>query len=217
MKNSLLISVSCILSMQMMAQASGNAVTAAVQTNDAPVNLCSGNATTFSANGSAANATYNWSNNSQNVNFTTQTRQYYNPYTGKYEDTPNQGGSQAQAALPYDNSVVFDADVMINMEASSYTAIFSVTDFGKTVIAADSAMSSRLKIFTDGLKKDSIAATDIHIDFISMLPVYEVEAQNKVFSNLATEVPAGFKIKKNVHVLFYDHTKLDQKIGRAHV
>lgn len=207
--------------MQLMAQASGNAVSAHNQTPTmtidqgamAPVNLCSGNAINVTAVGSSAS--YTWANNSQNVNFGAQTRTYYNPYTGKYEDTPIQGNDQAQAALPYDNSVVFDADVMINMEASSYTAIFSVTDFGKTVISADSAMSARLKMFTDALKKDSIASSDIHIDFITMLPVYEVEAQNKVFSNLATEVPAGFKIKKNVHVLFYNHTKLDNIITHA--
>jgi len=226
MKNILLISAACALSMQLMlAQSQGNAVVP-TQTTDpstgvfistvgnmqlTPAANCSGNATMSTANGS----NYTWSANSNNVNFTTQTRQYYNPYTGQYEDAPNQGGTQAQAALPYDNSVIFDADVMINMEASSYTAIFSVTDFGKTVIAADSAMSSRLKTFTDALLRDSINATDIHIDFISMLPVYEVEPQNKVFSNIATEVPAGFKIKKNVHVLFYDHTKLDQIITHA--
>lgn len=229
MKHILLISASFALSLQLMAQAAGNAVNQDQSQNAAGtangvfistvgnMNLaptCTGNATgNVTANGGAA---YTWSANSNSVNFTTQTRQYYNPYTGKYEDTPNNGGgSQAQAALPYDNSVIFDADVMINMQASSYTAIFSVTDFGKTVIAADSAMSARLKTFTDALTKDSINAGDIHIDFISMLPVYEINSQNKVFSNIATEVPAGFKIKKNVHVLFYDHTKLDQIITHA--
>ncbi len=232
MKNLLIISTTCVLSIQLvMAQASGNAV----QPNNNPpqvdaasngvfistvgnmqmapaATLCTGNSGNLTATGGSS---YQWNNNSQNVNFGSQSRQYYNPYTGQYEDTPNQGNTQAQAALPYDNSVIFDADVMINMEASSYTAIFSVTDFGKTVISADSAMSSRLKLFTDALLKDSIMQGDIHIDFITMLPVYEVEPQNKVFSNIATEVPAGFKIKKNVHVLFYDHTKLDQIITHA--
>jgi hypothetical protein len=226
MKNKIQLTVVCALVTQIVfAQSSGNAVNQNTLNTDfsaaggnaqmAPVNLCTGNSVMMNANASTANGSYTWNNNSQNVNFAAQSRQYYNPYTGQYEDTPKQGNSQAQAALPYDNSVVFDADVMINMEASSYTAIFSVTDFGKTVISADSAMSARLKIFTDGLKKDSIAPSDIHIDFISMLPVYEVEPQNKVFSNLATEVPAGFKIKKNVHVLFFDHTKLDQIITHA--
>lgn len=197
---------------QTVTDASGNAVFVSGVGNMQSVNLCSGNATVANST-----ANYAWNNNSMGVNFNTQTqtRQYYNPYTGKYEDTPNNGNSQAQASLPYDNSVIFDADVMINIEASSYTAIFSVTDFGKTVISADSAMSARLKIFTEGLNKDSINASDIHVDFISMLPVYEVEPQNKVFSNIATEVPAGFKIKKNVHVLFHDHTKLDKIITHA--
>lgn len=197
---------------QTVTDASGTAVFVSGVGNMQSVNLCSGNAAVANST-----ANYAWNNNSMGVNFNTQTqtRQYYNPYTGKYEDTPNNGNSQAQASLPYDNSVIFDADVMINIEASSYTAIFSVTDFGKTVIAADSAMSSRLKIFTEGLKKDSISTGDIHVDFISMLPVYEVEPQNKVFSNIATEVPAGFKIKKNVHVLFHDHTKLDKIITHA--
>lgn len=235
MKNILLISASCVLSLQLMSQAQGNAQAVdqnqggASQTTDGTIFIstmgniqsmpsynwsCSGNSTTTGFVNSTTTGSYNVSVNG--VNFAAQTRQYYNPYTGQYEDTPsNGGGTQAQAALPYDNSVIFDADVMINMQASSYTAIFSVTDFGKTVIQADSAMSARLKIFTDALVKDSIESADIHIDFISMLPVYEVEPQNKVFSNIATEVPAGFKIKKNVHVLFFDHTKLDQIITHA--
>lgn len=228
-KNILLITASCLIASHMIAQASGNAVVPANNQgtngstevfisgvgNMQAVQACSGNATTISAVGGT---TYNWSANSNlnGINFAGQTKQYYNPYTGKYEDTPNNGGgTQAQAALPYDNSVIFDADVMINIEASSYTAIFSVTDFGKTVIQADSAMSSRLKIFMNAMVKDSIIKENIHVDFISMLPVYEVEPQNKVFSNIATEVPAGFKIKKNVHVMFFDHTKLDQIITHA--
>lgn len=145
-----------------------------------------------------------------------QQREYYNPYTGKYESAPpSASGQTASAALPYDNSVVFDADVMINIKASSYTAIFSVTDFGTTVLQADSAMSARLKIFLGRLKSDSIRESDIHVDFITMLPVYEVLPENKVFSNIATEKPAGFKIKKNVHVLFYDHRRLDQIVSDA--
>lgn len=227
MKNILLLSAACAVSLNLFSQAMGNAASQNNGSANGDVfissvgsmpTLCNGNATTANATGNVttnAGSNYSWSN-SQNINFASQTKQYYNPYTGKYEDAPNNGGNtQAQAALPYDNSVIFDADVMINMKASSYTAIFSVTDFGKTVIQADSAMSARLKVFTDAMLKDSILAENIHIDFISMLPVYEVEAQNKVFSNIATEVPAGFKIKKNVHVMFFDHTKLDQIITHA--
>jgi hypothetical protein len=46
-----------------------------------------------------------------------------------------------------------------------------VTDFGTSVLSADSAMSAKLMIFLDGLKKDWLREHDIHIDFITMLPV----------------------------------------------
>jgi uncharacterized protein YggE len=196
------------------AQADGNFNSGMMQSQDnvsavgnmSPVlNFCSGNATTLTTG-------------TVNVNgFSSgQSREYYNPYTGKYETTPGGGGNEkANAALPYDNTVVFDADIMINIKASSYTAIFSMTDFGKTVYAADSALAARVNTFLKGLKKDSVRDADVHIDFISMLPIYEVLPENKVFSNIATEKPAGFKIKKNVHVLFYDHRKLDHIITDA--
>ncbi|HTL80341.1 MAG TPA: SprB repeat-containing protein [Bacteroidia bacterium] len=189
---------------------SGNFDAVNAITNTTTAATCFGNANgsaTVTANGGNA-YDYSW-------NTTNQTRQYYNPYTGQYENAPVAGKDNASAALPYDNTVIFDADVMFNVRASSYTAIFSTTDFGTTALSADSALSSRIKIFLDGLKGDSIRDEDIHIDFITMLPVYQVEAENRVFSNIATEVPAGFKIKKNVHILFYDHRKLDHIITAA--
>lgn len=209
----------------MQAQSTGNA-TSAITLQGLDPSMANGNVSsmgnfagisaispnlTFGSAGSTGQVgyTYNWSPDGQK-------REYYNPYTGKYESAPPAGTNQtANAALPYDNSVIFDADVMINVKASSYTAIFSVTDFGTSVLSADSAMSARLKIFLDGLKRDSLKEADIHVDFITMLPVYEVSPENKVFSNIATEKPAGFKIKKNVHVLFYDHRKLDKIVSDA--
>jgi uncharacterized protein YggE len=179
----------------------------AIGSPTATMNLCSGNAVGFTAAGS--NLNYSWSGSG------TQNREYYNPYTGKYEASPTVGNDKASAALPYDNSVVFDADIMINVKASSYTAIFSMTDFGNSVFGADSALGARLRTFLNGLAKDSVKDEDVHVDFISMLPIYEVQPENKVFSNIATEKPAGFKIKKNVHVLFYDHRKLDKIITDA--
>src|SRR5258708_3589738 len=65
---------------------------------------CSGNmnaaANAVAAGGTAA-YDYSW-------NASTQSRQYYNPYTGQYENAPVAGKDNATAALPYDNSVIFD-------------------------------------------------------------------------------------------------------------
>jgi uncharacterized protein YggE len=207
------------------AQSTGNVI----QTVSAPAVAIPADATQVNCTGNFAaldamiSPTYSWASGSATNGVIvsggtgSQSREYYNPYTGKYEASPTVAGGtdKAGAALPYDNTVIFDADVMINVQASSYTAIFSMTDFGTTVFSADSILGARLKTFMTGLKKDSIKDDDIHVDFISMLPVYEVLPENKVFSNIATEKPAGFKIKKNVHVLFYDHRKLDKIITDA--
>jgi hypothetical protein len=72
--------------------------------------ICTGG-TTGVISASGANA-YFWSPSGQ-------THEYYNPYTGKYESAPSSGNEQASAALPYDNSVIFDTDVMINVKASA--------------------------------------------------------------------------------------------------
>lgn len=168
--------------------------------------IANGSTTTLTATGATG---YSWSQGGS-------THEYYNPYTGKYESSPTtDGNTQANAPLPYDNSVIFDADVMINVKASSYTAIFSVTDYGTTVLSADSAMSARLRLFTNGLKKDSVKEADIQVDFITMQPVFDSRPENKTYTALGTEKPIGYKIRKNVHVMFYDHRKLDHIITDA--
>jgi uncharacterized protein YggE len=115
--------------------------------------------------------------------------------------------------VPHESSIVLDAEVMMNVKASSYVAIFSATQGGKTVASADSMMNARLKKFMRSLEKNGIKGSDVHIDFISLVPGFEVEA--KKFSNTANEVPAGFQMKKNIHVIIKEHEQLDLVITSA--
>lgn len=117
---------------------------------------------------------------------------------------------------PKQNSIVLEADVMINVQASSYVAIFAVTQDGKDVASTDSAMNSRLDIFNEGLKEVGISMDNVHVDFISLIPKYEVEfVINKKLSNNANEVNSGFRMKKNIHVIFDKHEYLDKIITSA--
>jgi hypothetical protein len=59
-----------------------------------------------------------------------------------------------------------------------------------------------------GIKED-----DIHIDAVSMVPTYAHKLEEKKFSKKSIEIPVGFEMKKNVHVLFRDHKLLDQIIS----
>ena len=113
------------------------------------------------------------------------------------------------------NSVVLEADVMINVRATSYTAIFSATETGPTLASTDSLMNVRLEEFIAGIQKEGVEREDIHVDFISMIPVYDVELVSRKFSNNADEVQSGFQMKKNIHVNFTDHRALDRIITHA--
>jgi len=113
----------------------------------------------------------------------------------------------------YNNKVELQADIMINMKASSYTAIFSVTQNGLTSAETDSLMNIRLRTVENGLTQIGISAEDIHIDVISFVPLYSLELKKKKFSKTANEIPIGLQMKKNIHILFYDHNQLSKIVA----
>jgi len=142
---------------------------------------------------------------------------YYNPYSKQQEPlySQKQQAVFVDAPLPVNNTVELEANVMINMKVSSYLAIFSVTQQGGTLVAADSLMNRRLEIFTKAMEKAGVKYEDVHLDFVSLLPVYDIKDDGKILSNTGTEINSGFKMKKNVHVRFSDHHQLDKIISAA--
>ncbi len=111
------------------------------------------------------------------------------------------------------NQVDIQADIMINMKATSYTAIFSVTQNGLTSAITDSLMDIRLNTVKAGLLESGIKKDNIHIDVISFVPIYSLELKNKKFSKTINEIPVGFQMKKNIHILFYNHDQLSNIIA----
>lgn len=120
-----------------------------------------------------------------------------------------------QVSQPTGNSVVLTADVMINVEASSYTAIFSTTQEGTSLESSIQEIDKRINGFLDALKANGIPEENLHVDFISLVPLYDVELVNKTFSNNAEEVESGFVVKKNIHIYFKDLEMLDGIITHA--
>ncbi len=107
------------------------------------------------------------------------------------------------------------ADVMINVRATSYVAILSITQAGESIVETDSLMDIRLNNVFDELRKVGIQLENTHVDFISMLPTYEFELTEKRYSKTLNEVPTGFEMKKNIHVKFSDHDRLNDLISAA--
>ena len=110
--------------------------------------------------------------------------------------------------MPNDNNVTLQADIMINVKATSYAAIFSATQNGVTASETDSLLNIRLKTVKDAMKQIGIKDNEIHIDVISLVPTYSLKLEEKKFTKTANEIPTGFQLKKNIHIIFYDHEKL---------
>jgi uncharacterized protein YggE len=112
-------------------------------------------------------------------------------------------------------SPLLEANVMINVKADSYVAIFSLTQYAKTIEEAEAAMRTRTQIFTSLLQQKNIGEQNIFIDPVSMVPTYETELTEKKLSKTFNEVPTGFEMKKNVHITFKDQHQINDIITTA--
>lgn len=159
-----------------------------------------GNATISSA-GNMIDSRGNISSySSGNINFMP-----YNPPAGVNLSTPSSSGGYTPVK----------ADVMMNVRASSYVAILSITQTGESITETDSLMDIRLNKVFDQLRLVGIPMENTHVDFISMLPNYEFELTEKRYSKTLNEVPTGFEMKKNIHVRFKEHDRLNDLIAAA--
>ena len=111
------------------------------------------------------------------------------------------------------STVNLKAEVMMNVKASSYTVIFAMTQSGADAFEVDSIMGMRLRHIRMGLAQLGISDADIHVDAVSVVPTYEYRIERKRFSTTSTEIPTGFEMKKNIHVLFKKHDLLDKIIS----
>jgi len=115
--------------------------------------------------------------------------------------------------LPNNNSITLKGEVMMNVKATSYTAIFSMSQNGRDAYEVDSLMSGRIAQVRYALGLMGIAESDVHVDAVSMVPTYAFKLEEKKFTKRYTEEPTGLEMKKNIHVLFKHHELLDRIIS----
>ena len=114
--------------------------------------------------------------------------------------------------LPPTNSSMFvDADVLMNVTADEYVAVFAISQEGATVGEADEKMAAVVKQFTDSLKALHVKESDIYVDFITQPKVYGYDVTN----NVAREKLTGFELKKNVSIHYTDRELLDKLVLAA--
>ncbi len=128
-------------------------------------------------------------------------------YFGPQSSNPRRNVNPSEA-------ITIDVHALFNAKASSYTAIFNVAQIGPSADAASSLMGERITNIKKELAVIGIKETDIAIDVISFVPVYEIEVTKKLFSTKYNEVPKGFELQQNIHIQF-KNTQQFEKILAA--
>ncbi|RTQ47856.1 DUF541 domain-containing protein [Hymenobacter gummosus] len=139
---------------------------------------------------------------------------------GSQQDYSAVRRAQLNANVLHEQDVVLEANVLSNLKATSYVAIFSVTQNGRTAAEADSLLNLRLQVAQTAMNELGIRPEALHVDIVSLVPTYAMVLEQKKFSRTANEVPTGFELKKNLHVIFTDHAVLDKlvtRLGRAEI
>lgn len=155
----------------------------------------------------------NWVVNQSNASINYKEK---NAYDYEYE---NYGGVPATKYnynyLPSytekDTVVMLETNVMMNVKAESYVAIFGVSQVSEKIETCHEMINTRITSFIGNLKAMGINADDTYIDFISQIPVFEIEVEKKLFSKSYNEIPKGFEVKKNIHIRYKDQ-KIAEKL-----
>lgn len=104
-----------------------------------------------------------------------------------------------------------EANVLVNMKADEYIALFGLAHEGLTVADANQKMDAQLKQFITALEGLGIKGADVFIDFIAQNRVYDYTAT----SSTVTEKLSGFEVKKNVAVRYKDKSLLERMLAAA--
>ena len=109
---------------------------------------------------------------------------------------------QIHKVLQASNVLTIDVKALQNVSATTYTAIFNVSQIGPSAEKTNELMKERIDSIKYRLNNKGITQKDIAIDVISFVPNYEVEVTKKLFSKTYSEVPKGFELQQNIHIQF---------------
>ena len=126
--------------------------------------------------------------------------------------TPQQ---TANAVFYNDYTTILRSRVLMNVEADSYTAVFHLTQVGETAETVDKLMNERIDGLKTSLTTLGVLGDDMETDIICLVPIFEYEEENKMFSKKFIEVPKGFELKKNIHIRYTKSTMLDKIVTAA--
>jgi uncharacterized protein YggE len=113
-----------------------------------------------------------------------------------------------EIAFPGSKNLLATVSGMANIKADSCVAVFSVLQTGKTAEEVNSLIDARINQSLEQIRNKT--NTRVYIDMISFVPVYEFDLDKKIFSKKTfNEVPAGFELRKNIHIKYANPNDLN--------
>ena len=112
----------------------------------------------------------------------------------------------AQELPPTSTATFVEANVLMNVKADEYVAVFGIGHEGETLAECGRKMDATLKTFADELKLLELAGNDQYVDFITQNRIYGFQVQGAI----AKEKLVGFELKKNISIHYKDKTLLDK-------
>ena len=107
---------------------------------------------------------------------------------------------------PSATSMFVEANILMNVRADQYVALFAIAHEGETLAECSRKMDATLKAFIDDVRALGIAGADVFVDFIAQHKIYGFD----VTGNIAKEKLVGFDLKKNVSIRYTDPGRLDK-------
>jgi uncharacterized protein YggE len=112
---------------------------------------------------------------------------------------------------PSRTSMFLEANVLMNIKADEYIAIFGVAQEGETPAQCSQKMDATILELTEALKQLGVRQEDLFVDFVAQNKIYGYE----VVGDIAREKLVGFELKKNVHIHYQDKLLLDKFVLAA--
>ncbi|QGK76401.1 SIMPL domain-containing protein [Flavobacterium sp. SLB02] len=129
-----------------------------------------------------------------------------------YQHQQSYNNNTIDINFPSNTDIIVSVKGLANVKADAYTAIFSITQTGKTTKEVNELMDQRITQSLNEIKVKK--GVETFVDMISFVPVYQYETEKKVFNRKTyNEVPAGFELKKNIHIKFADPAQLNEFIS----
>ena len=153
----------------------------------------------------------NWMYNQSKSNVSASAQENSYDYNGAYKNT---------SYLTYDvvlgdTVITLETKILMNVKADSYLAYFGISQESEKIETCHELINNRINTFIENLKKLGIAKNDVYVDFISQMPLFEIEVEKKLFSKSYNEIPKGFEVKKNLHIKYKDINIAEQLLIEA--